>query len=172
MERSRTEIAAFQRLRNAFLSNVDEARRMISAEPALLNVRNGIGETVMHWLAVENQIEAVTTLLELGAEVDPVNDFDSTPLLECVTLKNAELVALFIPRGASVSQVSHTGMSPISEAARRNRPAMLHLVLPALHPNIDINSLFDDWDANEALDRGDEVAQLLAARGLRKRDAG
>ena len=143
---------------------------MISTEPALLGVRNSIGETVMHWLAVENQIAAVTALLDLGAEVDPVNDFDSTPLLECVTLENAELVALFIVRGASVSHVNHVGQSAITVAAKRQKPAMLHLVLPALHPKIEINSLFDDWDANEALNRADEVAHLLETRGLRRRD--
>ena len=142
---------------------------MISTEPALLNVRNSVGETVMHWLAVENQIAAVTALLDLGAEVDPVNDFESTPLLECVTLENAELVALFIVRGASVSHVNDAGQSPITVAASRKKPAMLNLVLSALHPKIGINSLFDDWDANEALDRGDEVAHLLEARGLRRR---
>ena len=99
MERSKTEISAFQRLRNACIYRIEEARRMIGTEPALLNVRNCVGETVMHWLAVENQIAAVTALLDLGAEVDPVNDFESTPLLECVTLENAELVELFIVRG-------------------------------------------------------------------------
>ena len=47
---------------------------------------------------------------------------------------------------------------------------MLRLVLPALDKEIDINSLFDDSEANEALDRGDEVSQLLAERGLQRRD--
>ncbi len=143
---------------------------MVLAEPELLDARNGTGETVLHWLAIENQLEAVAALNEWGANADSEDDFQATPLIHCVTLKYPALVSFLLSKGARVTHQDHTGQSALSAAARRNKPEILRLVLPALPPGYDINSLFDDWDANKALDRGDEVSALLAARGLKRRE--
>lgn len=114
MERSQKEIASFRRLKNACFNDLEEARHMVVAEPALLEARSYAGETAMLWLAIENEFTAVTALLDWGAELDTVNDSDATPLLHCVTLGYSELIALLVARGARVSHKSNTGQSPVS----------------------------------------------------------
>lgn len=160
----------FIQLRNACLTDLDEARRLVIADPGLLEARNGTGETALHWLAVENQLQAVTSLTEWGADAETQDDFEATPLMNCVTLNYTALVTLFLSKGASVTHKDSAGRSAILIAAEQKGPDMLRLVLPALHPRVDINSLFEDWDADRALDREDEVSALLTARGLKRRE--
>ena len=160
----------FVRLRNACLEEIEEARRLVLAEPKLLEARNGTGETALHWLSIENHMDAVAALIDWGADANTQDNFQSTPLIHCVILKYSAMVQLFLSKGANVAHKDHIGESAILAAAKRRRPDMLQLVLPHLSPQTDINSLFDDWDANKALDRGDEVSALLAARGLNRRE--
>ena len=47
------------------------AALMLDEDPSLLNAGTGIGETPLHYLAVENALEWVRWLVTRGAVVDP-----------------------------------------------------------------------------------------------------
>lgn len=44
----------FCEIRNAFLEDVTAASGLVMADRTLLDARNGIGETPLHWLVVED----------------------------------------------------------------------------------------------------------------------
>jgi hypothetical protein len=43
---------------------------LLAKEPTLIEARDGLGETALHYLAVENHIAAVKVLVASGARVD------------------------------------------------------------------------------------------------------
>jgi hypothetical protein len=61
------------------------AASLLGSEPGLVHERNRLGETVLHFLAVENNHAAVQWLLARGAELNVVNEF-GTPLVFEVAL--------------------------------------------------------------------------------------
>ena len=56
------------RLIRACCSSLDDAAALLQSEPLLLLERTGLGETPLHYLAVEDQVEAVRFLHEHGAD--------------------------------------------------------------------------------------------------------
>jgi hypothetical protein len=62
------------------------ALRMLARDPTLKEARNGTGETVLHYSAIENGVDAVRFLLSIGANPDSRDDFDTSPLQSCVAI--------------------------------------------------------------------------------------
>ncbi len=50
--------ARFYEIRNAYVSDVATASAAVAADGSLLEVRSGLGETVLHWLVVEDDLAA------------------------------------------------------------------------------------------------------------------
>ena len=63
-------------------------------------MRTGIGETALHYLAVENYAEAVQLLIDLGASVRVGNDFGASALSEAIKVGATETVAVLRRAGA------------------------------------------------------------------------
>ena len=64
------------------------AAATIQIDPALIKTTNGIGETALHFLAVENDAMGVAWLDEQGADINCENDFGIPAWLKwrsCVT---------------------------------------------------------------------------------------
>ncbi len=62
--------------------------------------RNGIGETFLHWYAVEGTVEVVAETIVLGFDVNTQNDFQQTPLLECLQIHRWDIAELLLAHGA------------------------------------------------------------------------
>lgn len=75
---------------------------LLNAEPQLIAERTGLGETPLHYLAVENQLDAVRLLIARGASVNTVNECHSTPLSDAASLGYEEMVALLLDSGADL----------------------------------------------------------------------
>ncbi len=84
-------------LMHAAVKDAERARQLVKTHPHVLDLRTGLGETALHYLAVENYSEAVQLLIDLGAVVNVTNDFGNTPLAEAtdavLVLKRAGAVA-------------------------------------------------------------------------------
>jgi ankyrin repeat protein len=76
------------------------ARKLVADHPEVLNLRTGLGETALHYLAVENYADAVQLLIDLGAEVNVRNEFGSSALEEALMVKAAQTVAVLRRAGA------------------------------------------------------------------------
>src|SRR5947207_1691163 len=76
------------------------ARKLVKDHPEILNLRTGIGETALHYLAVENHADAVQLLIELGADVNVNNEFGKSALDEAVQVEAKETIEVLRRAGA------------------------------------------------------------------------
>ena len=119
-----------RRLIGACFESLDDARALLRREPGLISARTGLGETPLHYLAVENQLEAVKLLYALGADIDTLNEFGNSALAEAASLGYVELVAWMIAQGASLTLPGQSDPT-LSEAARGGSAEVVRLLLAA-----------------------------------------
>ncbi len=106
----------FYELRNATFADQDTVLRLIEADPTIVGARNGIGETALHFLVVENYREAVEFLVQHGADVNTQNEFGQSAIIEAAQLGYVEMVDLMLRLGAKVD-----GPELLSEVKPRKR---------------------------------------------------
>jgi len=119
----------FYEIRDAILENATRAFERIRADRALLDARSGLGETLMHWFAVEYREDIVRALLALGAAVDPRNHFGSTPFAEASQLENQSMCRLLLEHGAQVDTIDQNGETPLMNAAFLGKAEMCRFLL-------------------------------------------
>jgi ankyrin repeat protein len=119
-----------RRLVQACFDSLDDARDLLRREPALIFARTGLGETPLHYLAVENQLEAVKLLVEHGAELNTLNEFGDSALAEAASLGYAELVAWMMSHGALLTVPGQSDPT-LNEAARGGSAEIVKLLLAA-----------------------------------------
>jgi ankyrin repeat protein len=90
----------FYALRNAALADRGEATRLINKDPSIVHVRNSVGETPFHFLVVENALEAVSFLVEKGADINSQNALGDSALCEAMSLGYYDMVDLLLRLGA------------------------------------------------------------------------
>lgn len=157
----------FYEIRHLLLNEPAAGLRRIRSDRKLLDVRSGLGETLLHWLAVENQLSLVQALIDLGAEEDPVNNFGSTPLLEAAQLGLTELCLLLLAKGAQVSHKNEAGTSVIASAVHLKRHVdLIHALLGHVPSGCSLSEFLDDSDIFQLSSRDDLVAQVFQKRGL------
>ena len=168
---SSSQDARFHSLCDAMFNDWGAAQALIEADPTIIESRSGIGETALHYLAVENHLEGVRWLWQRGADINTRDNFQGTPLIAAVSLGYLELCRSLLDNGADIYATDHIGRTAISAAsdADRNQDALLELLL--LHKgNADINLFFDDLDAEDMLtSRGSHTAEFWHTLGLRSR---
>src|SRR2546430_12483690 len=76
------------------------ARKLVKDYPEVLDLRTGLGETALHYLAVENYADAVQLLIDLGAEVNVKNEFGASALEEAMQVEAKETVEVLRRAGA------------------------------------------------------------------------
>ena len=94
--------ARFYMLRNAAaMDNWDDVDMLIGADPSILDATNGLDETALHFLVVENRFEAVKGLAARGSDVNgrPNN---ISPIEEAAQMGHYEMVDQLIRLGAKV----------------------------------------------------------------------
>lgn len=96
--------------RNAIYSqNFALANEMLKQKQALLHMVNDLGETVLHFLAVEDDKEGVAWLYSRGADVNTKNMFGTPVLFEVAQLGYKELFNWLIEKGADVHATDNDG---------------------------------------------------------------
>jgi len=89
----------------------EEAAALIASEPSLRSAVNGLGETVLHYLAVENDQEGVSWLLSQGFDINTRNEFGTPAVFEVAQLDYRDLLQWFISSGADVKCQDNDGRS-------------------------------------------------------------
>src|ERR1044072_290871 len=103
----------------------------MNMEPDLLNARTGLGETPLHYLVVENHIEAVKALVEKkGADVNTVNNFGGSVISEAAGLGYVDLVKYLLAVGAKL-QIPQQKESVLHAAVRSGSAEMVKVILDA-----------------------------------------
>jgi ankyrin repeat protein len=131
------------RLINACFASLDDAASLLSAEPALLCARTGLGETALHYLAVEDQLPSVKWLIEQGAEVNVVNRVGTTPLSDAASLGYLQMVSFLLSHGACVNLAGES--EPTLHSAVRSGSAAVVEALLAV--GVDVNAVEQDGES-------------------------
>ena len=119
-------------LRNAvFAGDYKAAEELLRKNPGLLTLRNSVGETVLHYLAVENAAEGVAWLHGKGADLDTRNDFGTPVLFEVAQLGYEELFAWFVARGANLRAVDEYDQGLVAFLTEHRRTRMARTALRA-----------------------------------------
>jgi ankyrin repeat protein len=137
---------------DAVVDDEARARRLLAAHPDLLNARWRLGETALHFLAVEGFVDGVRRLAEWGADVNLPNGLGDPPLLDCVTLGNEPLVELLLGHGATPNVLSDTRGTPLHVAVTKGHAGMARRLLAA------------GADPRTRDDLGNTVLDVVAAR--------
>jgi len=128
MPPSRKEIGDFI---DAAVQDPAAAKRMAAANRELLDARWLHGETTLHFLAVEGYATAVRLLAELGVDVNAVNDFGDTALIDVIVMENLELAQFLLEHGANPNATSQTHDCALHAAIQTGNPELIELLLMA-----------------------------------------
>ena len=80
----------------------EEAAALLARESSLRSAGNGLGETVLHYQAVENDEEGVSWLLSQGFDINTRNEFGTPVVFEVAQLNYRELLHWFISKGVDL----------------------------------------------------------------------
>jgi ankyrin repeat protein len=136
---------------DAAVRDHDLATRLLAKHPELLNARWLHDETVLHFLASEGFGHAVTWLAQQGADVDAVNKFGDTALIDTVFLGIESIAGTLLQYGANPNVSSRTRGTPLQEAVQRGHDGIVALLLAA------------GADARFGMDEGETIFDELPA---------
>jgi len=153
------------RLIRACFESLDEARELLRREPALVDSLTGLGETPLHFLAVEDQLDAVKLLVELGAKIDTLNRFGNSALAETASLGYVETLDWMLANGATLALPGQS-VPTLHEAVRSGSAEVVRMLLMA---GVDVNAVDSlGCTALHAAAGDDErvaIVRVLAAAG-------
>src|SRR5262249_14783448 len=86
-----------------------EAEASLKRDPELIKLRSALGETVLHFLAVENNREAVAWLHARGADLNTKNKCGTPVSFEIALLRRRELFAWFVQHGVDLKATDADG---------------------------------------------------------------
>ncbi len=90
------------------------ADELLQYDPSLIHATNGLGESVLHFLAVENNQPAVSWLREHGADLNVTNEFGIPMLFEVALLGYKDLFLWLVDHGADPTK-KNADLQSISE---------------------------------------------------------
>lgn len=91
--------------------DLSSAAALLHTHPHLLEERNGIGETVLHFLAIEDHLSGVEWLHAQGASLNASNKFGTPLLFEVAQLGYHDLFLWLVNHGADLNQANKSGDS-------------------------------------------------------------
>lgn len=156
----------FLDLRDAVVAGLDRAEALLAERPRAMHARSLVGETVFHWMVVENEIEIARWLLDRGADIDNRTRFGDTPLSEAASLGHLEMCTMLLDRGANPRIINAHGYSALGTAATEDHADVVALLLAHLPADEDVNTHIDRISRDILLDRSSGSCAMLVARGL------
>lgn len=116
---------------DAVVKDTQKATALLSEHPDLINARWIHDETVLHFLAVEGFAEGVRFLAARGADVDAVNEFGDSPLVDVAVLGMDEIASTLLRHGANPDANSAAHDNPLHCAVRLGNARLVGLLLKA-----------------------------------------
>ena len=88
-------------------------------------------ETVLHFLAIENELDSVAAMAKNGIDVNCINKFGKSVLMEVVLLGYEKIARLLLEHGADPNLTDNEGNTPLHHACDCGAPESLIAVLEA-----------------------------------------
>jgi ankyrin repeat protein len=116
---------------DAAVQDQSKAKLLYSENPELREARWLLGETVLHFLAVEGCADAVGFLGNIGFDPNLVNDLGNSPLLDVAILGNDRVAEVLLSIGADPNATSLTWDNVLHAAVRSGNARLVELLLAA-----------------------------------------
>ena len=153
---------------DAVVRDPTKAAALLAEHQDLINARWIHDETVLHFLAVEGFAEGVSFVAARGADVEAVNEFGDTALVDAAALGNDEIAETLLRHGANPNASSATRDNPLHCAVRSGNARLVILLLKAgANPRYltDLGeSVFDALD--ESPNEREAILAVLADYGV------
>jgi ankyrin repeat protein len=156
--------------------NISVVNRLLRSNPQLVNSRDKLGRSPLHYAVWENRLAMAQYLVTKGADINFRAGFDVTPLHWAIERGHTSIAQWLIATGADVNAVrTEANSTPLIQVAETGNLALARLLIAR---GADVNAKRKDgWTAlNFAAMRGDfNMAQLLLSHGADvngKRDDG
>ncbi len=85
----------------------------VDPHPELVNevqsLRSRMGQTVLHWLSLEAEVEIIERAIQSGLQLDMQDDLGNTALMEAAVAGRTDVMAALVSAGASLSIVNFDG---------------------------------------------------------------
>jgi len=112
-------------LRNAlFAKEYDQAATLVAARPELIHLMNSIGETVLHFLAVEDDGAAVAWLHGRGSDLNTRDSFGEPVIFQVAALGYKELFNWLVASGADPFAVTPDGQDLVDHLLEFDKEEM------------------------------------------------
>ena len=116
--------------------NLEGVKKALKRMPDV-NVKDGYGESPLHWAACYGWVELINLLIDKGADINIKNSHEFTPLHWAVTERYGyipcpsgdEIINLLIDRGANINAEDNYGGTPLHWAVRVGRREMIELLI-------------------------------------------
>ena len=157
---------------DAVVKDPVRAAGLLAAHPDLLDARWIHAETIVHFLAVEGFVDGVKLLASRGADVNLVNEFGDSPLIDVAALGYNDVAEILLQHGADPNAPSRTRDNALHIAASSGNARLLRLLLEAgANPQYETDLGETIFDAiNESPSPREETRAVLAEYGLRRED--
>jgi uncharacterized protein len=116
---------------DAAVRDQERASKLLTVHPDLLDARWLHGETVLHFLAVEGFADGVTFLAARGADVNAVNEFGDSALIDVAVLGFSDIAETLLRHGANPNARSDTRETVLHCAVERGNVRLVTLLLAA-----------------------------------------
>lgn len=151
---------------NASFDDQPKARKMFAAIPGLLQARR-MGESLLHFLAVEGHADVVDFLAKLGFDVNVTSELGNSPLVEVARLGNEKTVRVLLANGADPNAISDTLDTPLAQGLQSGNVAVVKMLLEAGAKLDYVTDIEETW--RDHLPRREEkrspILSLLAEYG-------
>ena len=164
-----SEVERNRSFRQLVFSDIEGALKAAKEDPSLLRVRDGIEETVFHYVVIENRMDLAQKLLEAGSEINAVSHCQVSPLIDAVQLGYLDMVKWLVQNGADIDLKDNLEETALSKSTRNDRKDVFDFLV-SLVGGRDINFYYDDLSAEDVFKKKDLVMRdRLLSLGLKQR---
>lgn len=144
--------------------DAEALNKLLVQFPDILKWRDYPGESLLHIWVEKNDLSAVTMLLDLGADVNAINEAELSVLVVCIETGSLEMARLLLEHGADPDWAASC-IPPIFHAIRKHRADLAELLL-RYHANPNLRGDCDEWALFVAITMDDYfIAKLLLEHG-------